>query len=547
MKSLGLLSTLIAILAFQNCGKAFKLRLSAPPTVTDSSSLMQASTCNQNAAGFVNVQRLNNREYNNVVRDLTGLNLRPADQFPADPALANFDNNAASLGVDSERAMMYFEAAERVLNEAFSLAKRNIVTCTTNTRTCAEQVINQFGKKAFRRPLKLEEFNRIMRVYDESMAKFPTGLSQSSFDESLKFALHVILISPEFLFRIIESPGPGNVRGLNQYEIGSRLSFMLWGSIPDDRLLDLAAKEILSAELDNEILRMLKDPKAAHLVEAFGERWLGLSRVDFVAPNPALFPNFNDSLRAAMKQETQLFLKDILVDDKSVMELVNAKYSFINNTLAQHYGLPPITSSGFVRVDIGQQRRGILTHASVLAMNSTPSESSIVRRGLWVMTRLLCKNIGSPPAGIPPLEDAPVATTNPRRLLDSHTRNPSCAACHKQIDNFAFGLENFDAIGKWRTNYRNGDTIDSSGQIANQSFYLNPDAYLDQIAAEESFRSCVSQNFITYALGRILTEKDQCAVSRLAKESVKSDRKFSELIKSVTHLEQFKQQVGEAQ
>jgi hypothetical protein len=512
------------------------------------------ATCNANLPEFVNVQRLNKLEYNNVIRDLTGLDLKPADSFPSEGRGKTFSNTALAQTVDITLAQMYFDSAIKVLDSAFASARQNIVTCDPNAaaghRACADKIIKEFGFKAFRRPLTAVETNQFLARYDATRTIFPAGTTASIFDESLKASLQTILIAPAFLFRIMDRPGTNDSlsKDLSAYELASRLSFFIWGSIPDSALFaaamngSLLGKPVLVQQVD----RMLKDPKAVHMVDGFAMQWLGLDALSAALPNKTTFPEFTENLRAAMFTESRMLLADIIQRDASPYLLLNSTYTYLNAELARHYGMSG-PATGFAKMDISAtSRRGIFGHGSLLTVNSRETETSIVKRGLYILNTFLCINPGSPPpeatTEAPPA--ASLAGLNPRRRLEAHVANPKCVSCHSQMDPPGFALENYNAVGKYRTQYGNGDAIDSLGNFPTGEVMSNPAEVGQTLQNSVLFKNCFSRHLMTYALGRDLYASDKCAADKLGSLNLSKDKKFSDLVKEIVISPQFMRQKG---
>lgn len=510
-------------------------------------------TCDPKVVGRVGIHQLNNYEYNNVMRDLTGIDSKPAAALPKDPYTGFFSNMAATLATDQTRAQIYFDLAIKVLDGAFSQAYGNIVTCnpaTMGARPCAEKVIGEFGLKAFRRPLTATEQTNFVNLFNNLYGNFPAGTAGSAFDESLKGALQAILISPQFIYRIIEMPAnvtPGYVKTLNAYELATRLSFFLWGSIPDATLFGHAAtgRILDQSVLLSEVDRMLKDPKSAHLTTAFGSQWLKIEGLSNSKPDPTIYPQFNESIRQAMLTESRLLLSDIFQRDGSPYLILNADYTYLNTELGAYYQIPGAATSQFVKVSTANTPRvGMLTHGSILTVNSKSTESSIVQRGLWALNRLLCTTVANPPNGAVNMLPPETPLTNPRRTLESHSSNASCAGCHSQIDPVGIGLENFDGVGRHRTHYRNGDIVDSSGQFTNGGSFSNAREMSRILVQSEQFRQCYAQTLMSYSMGRLLEASDKCYANTMARVAVTPSTKFSEMVKAIVTSEQFLKQKG---
>jgi hypothetical protein len=391
------------------------------------------------------------------------------------------------------------------------------------------------AQRAYRRPLKDSDLEEPLSFYQRRRN------SKGSFDSGIESALQLILASPEFLFRF--EPDPANVAAGASYRVddvalASRLSFFLWSSIPDDQLLNLATQGKLKdpAVLDQQIKRMLADPRAAALADNFAEQWLFLRNLKTAAPNLDAFPDFDDNLRQAMRQETKMFFDSILREDRSVLDLLNANYTFVNERLARHYGIPNIYGSQFRRVQVTDEtRRGLLGQGSILTVTSYPNRTSPVQRGKWILTNILGTPPTPPPPNVPELkenaEDAQPKSV--RERMEAHRADAVCAGCHKVMDPIGFALENFDAIGRWRA-LDDGAKIDPSGVLFNGARVDGPAALRQMITSRpDVFVGVMTEKLMTYALGRGVEYYDMPAVRKIVRDAGARDFKFSALIAGV--------------
>ena len=319
---------------------------------------------------------------------------------------------------------------------------------------CARSILSRLGRQAYRRPLETPEIDRLLAFYEE-------GSREGGFESGIELALRFLLASPQFIFRLETEPedvAAGAVYAVSDLDLASRLSYFLWSSIPDDELLSVAERGELSApdELRRQVRRMLADPRASALVENFAGQWLYLRNLANTNPDPPTFPDFDDNLRRALQRETELFFESVMAEDRSVLDLLTADYTFLNERLARHYGIPGIYGDRFRRVAVTDDaRRGILGHGSLLTVTSYATRTSPVLRGKWILENLLGSPPPPPPPDVPDLEDAGSAEgLSIRERLEQHRANPACAACHARMDPYGFGLENFDAIGRWRGGQR---------------------------------------------------------------------------------------------
>src|SRR5438093_3409938 len=362
-----------------------------------------------------------------------------------------------------------------------------------------------------------------------------------------------VLASPRFVFRLEEPVSAGTAATryplVDEYALASRLSYFLWSSMPDDELFGLAERGRLRQQLAAQIQRMLKSPKAGALVDNFASQWLQIRNLSLVAPDPRLFPGFDDDLRAAMQKETELFFAAIMKEDRSVLEFLDADYTFLNGRLARHYGIKGVTGNEFRRVRLkGTRRGGLLTQASILTITSNPTRTSPVKRGKWVLENLLGAPPPPPPPDVPELKEGKEAalTGTLRQRMEQHRENPMCAACHARMDPIGFGLENFNGIGEWREN--DGDfPIDPAGKLVSGETFNGP-ADLKTILLKrkrDDFVHCLTEKMLTYALGRGLEYYDKCAVDQITKRLAKGRYKFSTLILEIVQSTPFELRRGE--
>jgi mono/diheme cytochrome c family protein len=414
-------------------------------------------------------------------------------------------------------------------------------------RTCARQILTRLARRAYRRPATAAELQPLLAFYEE-------GRAEGSFDRGIQRALERVLASPLFIFRVENDP-PGLAAGaphpLNDFEVASRLSFFLWSSIPDDALLARAERGALRqpATLDAQVSRLLADPKSQAVVSNFAGQWLQLRNVRGVQPNSNLFPDFDDNLRRSMRRETELLFESIIREDRSVLDLLRADYTFLDERLARHYGVPDIYGSQFRRVAVTQdQRRGLLGHASILAVTSHAERTSPVLRGKWVLENLLGLIVPPPPADVPPLVAAEgEAPKTLRAQMEAHRANPVCASCHKLMDPIGFAMENFDAVGSWRTNEAAG-RIDASGQLADGTRIDGVVALRNAILARpEVFVTTMTEKMFVYALGRGIEPYDMPAIRRIVRDAARDNYRFSSLVRGIVHSTAFQMRTKPAE
>jgi len=415
-------------------------------------------------------------------------------------------------------------------------SRRKIFICQPATAKdelpCARKILSALVRQAYRRPVKDADLEEPLSFYQRRRN------NNGSFEAGIESALQFILASPEFLFRF--EPDPAGVAADTPYRIddlalASRLSFFLWSSIPDDTLLNLAGQGKLKdpAVLDQQIRRMLADPKAEALADNFLEQWLFLRNLKNSAPNLDAFPDFDDNLRQSMREETKLLFESIQHEDRSVLDLLNADYTFVNERLARHYGIPNIYGSQFRRVAITDPaRRGLLGQASILTVTSYPNRTSPVQRGKWILTNILGTPPQPPPPNVPELKDN-AEGAKPKSLrerMEAHRADSVCAGCHKVMDPVGFALENYDAIGRWR-NSDDGVKIDPSGTLFNGASINGPVELRQALASRpDVFVGVMTEKLLTYALGRGVEYYDMPAVRRIVRDAAANHYKFSSLI-----------------
>jgi hypothetical protein len=394
----------------------------------------------------------------------------------------------------------------------------------------AHRILARLARRAYRRPVTADDLTTPIRLFREARA-------QGDFDSGIEAAVSAILVSPHFLFRIERDPAgvaPKTAYPVSDMELASRLSFFLWSSIPDDKLLDLAEKkqlhrpEVLTAEAQ----RMLADPRANQLVTNFAEQWLQLRNLDSATPDLRLFPDFDDNLRQAFRQETELFFASIIRDDRSVLDLLTANYTYLNERLAKHYGIPHVYGSRFRRVNTTgtRKRGGLLRHGSILTVTSYATRTSPVLRGKWVMEKLIGEAPPPPPENVPALKDNTVAVNlTVRERLAEHRKNPACMSCHRQIDPVGFSLENFDAIGRWRE-VEEGKPIDSAGGLLDVRFAGVSGLEQALRKRPELFVRTLTENLVMFGLGRVIDERDAPAIRKIVRQAKLQDYRFSSLI-----------------
>ena len=416
-----------------------------------------------------------------------------------------------------------------------------------HTPECGRTILSTLLRRAFRRPVTQAEVGNYVRFIEMAQKE------GDSFEQGVRVALQAVLVSPEFLFRIEHDAKPNDpksVHKISDFELATRLSYFLWSSIPDDELLNAAEQGTLQKQeqLEAQIRRMLRDPKAFALVENFGGQWLALRNLDSVQPDPVKFPEFDKDLRASMRSETQLFFESIVHEDRSILEFLSAKYTFLNERMAKFYGIEGVTGPDFRRVDLAtDQRMGILTQASVLTVSSYPTRTSPVIRGKYILENILNTPPPPPPPDVPSLDDSKVGSTaSLRQQLEKHRANAICASCHSKMDPLGFGLENYDAIGRWRT-VDGTFPIDASGKLPSGKSFTTP-AQMMSILVEgrDAFTRSLSEKLLTYALGRGLERYDRPAIQLISQRAAQHDYRFSGLVLEIVNSMPFRMRRGDA-
>ncbi|HKE03949.1 MAG TPA: DUF1592 domain-containing protein [Blastocatellia bacterium] len=404
---------------------------------------------------------------------------------------------------------------------------------------CAKRILAALARRAFRRPVTDADLNPLLGFYER-------GRRDGDFDYGIQSAIEAMLVSPDFLFRVERDPiRAAAVYRLNDYELASRLSFFLWSSIPDDELLNLAEQEKLKnpVVLQRQVRRMLDDPRSQAFVSNFGGQWLYLRNLETTTPDPDIFPVFDESLRQAFRRETELFFESILRENRSVFDLLEANYTFLNQRLAEHYGIRGVYGSQFRRVALTDPNRGgLLGQGSILTVTSYPNRTSVVQRGKWILENLLGAPPPPPPPDVPDLKprgkDGRLLSM--REQMDLHRANPICASCHARMDPIGFALENYDAIGRWRTKDA-GAPIDASGKLPDGTKFNGP-AELKKILLtghRDEFVTTVTEKLLTYALGRGLEPYDAPAVRAIMREAAQDDYRLPAMINAIINSKPF--------
>ncbi|MCH2059793.1 MAG: DUF1592 domain-containing protein [Verrucomicrobiales bacterium] len=405
-----------------------------------------------------------------------------------------------------------------------------------NRLTVARQVLHEFLCRAYRRRVPESEVERLMRFVKIGFEEGGTY----AFEKGIKLACQAALVSPFFLYRgeIQKNPDdPDEVARIDDYALASRLSYFIWSSMPDDELFLEAARGTLRKNLDAQVKRMLKDPKARAMTENFAGQWLQLRNMDLVSPDPGKYRGFDSRMRQAMRMETEALFDHVMRNDLPITEFLDADYSFINARLARHYGIEGVSGDDLRKVSLkGTGRRGILTHGSILSITSNPTRTSPVKRGKWILDNILGTPPPEPPPGVGQLEDNAKLEGTFRQRLEQHRKDPNCASCHALMDPLGIAFENFDAIGRWRDN-EEGQPIDPSGILVSGERFKDHEEFQQVLSTKKrsDYLRCVSEMMLTFALGRGLEFYDKPAVVSVVKRLESGDLRFSEAVLGVIH------------
>lgn len=488
--------------------------------------------------GRVLIHRLSRTEYNNTVRDLFGVTYRPADSFPADGSGGGgFDNNADTLFIPPILMERLLDAATEVLREA-PPARLFFVrpSKSVSARQAAFRILSHCALRGYRRPPEPAEVQQLLRLYDLAAKR------SEKFEDAVRYALKAVLVSPNFLFRVEKDLGTTEAYPISDYELASRLSYFLWSSMPDDELFRLARlKQLRSPKvLEAQVRRMLQSPKSRALADSFAGQWLRVKELYTTArPDPRRFPEYTPALRDAMYGETIEFFNAVLRENASLLKLLDADYTYVNETLAKHYGIEGVAGPQFRRVALSDGRRGgVLTQASVLTVTAYPRRTSPVLRGKWVLEEVLGAEVPPPPpnAGGLPADERSRGGLTFRQRLEQHRVKPECASCHSRMDPIGFGLENFDAVGRWRADVA-GEPVDASGVLSTGEKFTGP-AELKRLlmGRKDEFVRNTTEKMLAYALGRGLEPYDIPTVRKItqavAKDGYKSSTLVLEVVKS---------------
>ena len=469
--------------------------------------------------------------------DLVGVEVDVTGLLPPDTTSAGFDNIADVQPVSATHVTSYLRAAALVAERATSTgANPKVFSCRPRAAAaevdCASRIVRDLTARALRGTAAPADV-------DDALAFYARGRRRGSFSQGIQLALQSILVSPRFLFRLEPVTGAGVVRRVSDEALASRLSYFIWGRAPDPALLAAARRGLNTPDaLDTQVRRLLADPRSIGLASRFARQWLRLQALEDFTPAEAVAPAFDRRLVTSMLRETELFVDSLVRADRSVLDLLTADYTFVDQRLAAHYGLPPVAGTGFVRVVLPDSRRGLLGQGSVLMATSLAERTSPVLRGKWVMEVLLGTPPPPPPPNVPSLDDSAKAVQNGVRLstrqrIESHRKSPQCASCHRFIDPLGMTLEQFDVTGAWRTE-ESGAAVDAQGELFDGTAMDGPAglrrALLDrQLMVLRTF----TENLLTYAIGRRLEAGDMPVVRAIVRAAEADGYRVSSFIRGV--------------
>jgi mono/diheme cytochrome c family protein len=471
---------------------------------------------------------------------VTFLNRTPAlDETPRLPFLRPYP---AGVNIPETRLGAHLRSVEiegplDPAGPGATLSRQRVFVCrppAVAEAVCARRIATAFASRAYRRPASAADVETLLAFYREGRV--------ASFDQGIERVLRRVLVSPDFLFRVERDPAgvvPGASYPVGDLELASRLSFFLWSSIPDEELIGLASRHALSRPevLDRQLRRMLASPKAEAFVRNFAGQWLFLRNLDATAPVQSVFPDFDDALRQGFKRETELFFDSMLREDRSALDLLRADYTFVNERLARHYGIPDVKGTEFRRVVLGPDnpRRGLLGQGSILTVTSYPDRTSPVVRGKWILENLLGTPPPPPLPNVPPLKATGAAGTvlSMRQRMEQHRASPVCASCHAMMDPLGLSLENFDAVGKWRALGESSAPIDATGKLPDGTPFEGPQGLRDALLRSDRFVATLTEKLLTYALGRGLEYYDAPAVRAILRGASAQNYRMSALVSGV--------------
>ncbi|WP_437737082.1 DUF1592 domain-containing protein [Sorangium sp. So ce1335] len=518
----------------------------------DDGAAHEAPRCAEIRPGASPLRRMTRFEYNNTIRDLLGDDSAPADAFVVEEEALGFNNQAAALGVTPLLAEQLMKASEAVAARAVKDLGRLLGRCDPAVQgpdACAAEVIERLGKRAFRRPLTPQEIERFERL-------FAWGNEEHGFSTGVEVVVQAMLQSPHFLYRVelgMPDPAGEGVAPLSDHEIASRLSYLLWSSMPDDALFAAAdAGELrTAAQIAAQARRLLEDPRARAAVANFHTQWLKLTHIDTIAKDAAVYPRFHDGLPALLRAETEAFLDHVVFEDEAgdVATLLTAPYSLMNAELRAFYGVEAPADGAAAPGDFAvvpldpAQRAGFLTHASLLSVLAKPDQSSPIHRGKFVRERLLCQTLPPPPPGVeirPPAVRPGIPT---RRQFEQHAQDPACAGCHRLMDPIGFGFEHYDGVGLYRETDQEVP-VDARGEIAGSRGTDGPfDGAVElahRLAESDEVRQCVATQWFRFGYGRAEQAEDECSMTQIQQAFADSGYNIKALLVALTQTDAFR-------
>lgn len=484
------------------------------------------------------IRRLSRIEYNNTVADLLGDSTHPAQAFPDEELALGFTNNANAQTTSSLLIEKYENAAANLATAA--VAKPDLLGCDAADAACVKTFITKFGQKAYRRPLASDEVDRLVAFYNTSKTSWDAATA-------VKLTIQAMLQSPHFLYRV-EAGGagtPGSVARLSSYELATRLSYALWGTMPDATLF--AAAEAKELDTNDGVLkqaqRMIADPRAKQSVGTFFEQWLDLAKVANIEKSQQLFPQFTPQIRVLLRKEQDTFLSDVVFGGGNLNTLLLANYSFMNKDLAAYYGVTGPSGDQFEKVTLDSTKRvGVLTAGGFLASSAKVDQTSPVQRGLFVRERFLCTTPPPPPANVNTTPPAPNPDLTTRERFAQHEASPSCSGCHKLMDPIGLGFEQFDATGRWRA-MEGTLAIDASGEIvstlATNGKFNGAVELATKLAGSTDVSACVVKQWFRYAYGRSEANVDSCTLASLGTTFGQGQNSFQTLVVGLTQTDAF--------
>jgi hypothetical protein len=501
------------------------------------------ASCNKLASVGTKLVRLTHAQYDNTVRDLFELDVRPSPSFQKDPTFQGFNNNAAGLKVADRLGRDYRRTAEELALQVVSTpaARAKVVPCSSSTDECASTFISTFGRRAFRRPLTAAENATYLALFKKAATLLDGA---DPFAKGVELVIEAMLQTPNFLYRVelAEAAPVGSVVPLTSYEVATRLSYMLWNTTPDNALLNLAESGMLTtpAQVKAQALKMLEDKRAEQIVDDFHYQWLDLDKYNNLTRDAVLYPNFSAALSPMMQQETLRFVREVVFGQKAPFAtLFTAPYTFVNKELAAIYKVPgTFTSADYTRVELNpSERSGLLTQTGFLAAHAYTKSDSPIHRGVFMIRRVLCLPQGDPPPNadlkLPPLM-GDIKTT--RQQVAAHTSPAGCNSCHARINGIGFAFENYDAIGQYRT-MDNGVAVDSTGTLAlgDQSYpFKNAIEFGAAVSKTAEARSCYALNWLRYAYQRADSSEDACDVDAMTENLAKPGYSIKDMIADLT-------------